>query len=81
MVEFCWEFEIHYEETAPYTSEQNDVLEWINKTIYQKIHAILIEIDFLKKFWTKLACIIIYIKNQSSIIAFKKKIFYKALYN
>ena len=49
MAEFCREFEIHHEETAPYTSEQNGVSKRVNRTICQRIHAILAETGLSKE--------------------------------
>src|SRR5271154_3318665 len=43
MAKFCRKFEIHHEETASYTSKQNGVAKRANKTICERIRAILVE--------------------------------------
>src|SRR5271154_1053750 len=80
MAEFCREFGIHHEETAPYTPEQNGVAERANRTICERIRAILAETGLPRELWAELACAVAHIKNRSPTIALKGKTPYEALY-
>src|SRR5271156_4387716 len=80
MAEFCREIGIHHEETAPYTPEQNGVAERANRTICERICAILAETGLSKELWAELACAVAHLKNRSSTIALKGMTPYEALY-
>src|SRR5271155_4578580 len=80
MAEFCREFGIHHEETAPYTPKQNGVAERANRTICERIRAILVETSLPKELWAELACAVAHLKNRSPTNALKGKTPYEALY-
>src|SRR5205814_6836035 len=63
--ELCKEHGIHHEETAPYTPEQNGVAERANRTICERIRAILADTKLPKELWAELACVIAHLKNRS----------------
>ena len=81
MAKFCRKFEIHHEETASYTSKQNGVAKRANRTICERIRAILAETGLSKELWAELACAVAHIKNRSLTIALKRKTLYEALYD
>ena len=55
MAKFCREAGIHHEVTAPYTPEQNGIAERANRTICERIRAILADTGLLKELWAELA--------------------------
>ena len=63
MADSCRETGIHHEETAAYTPQQNDVAERANRTIRERIHAILADMDLPKELWAELACTVAHLKN------------------
>jgi hypothetical protein len=81
MAELCSETGIHHEETAPYTPEQNGVAERANRTICDRIRAILAETKLPKELWAEIACAVAHIKNRSPTSALgNKRTPYEALY-
>src|SRR5271170_6674171 len=63
MAELCRETGIHHEETATYTPEQNGVAERVNRTICERICAILTETKLPKELWAEIACAVAHFKN------------------
>src|SRR5436309_3036253 len=80
MAELSRETRIHHEEMAPYTPEQNGVAERVNRTICERIHAILMETGLPKELWAELAGAVAHIKYRSPTSALKGKTPYEALY-
>jgi len=56
---------IIHETTAPYSPEQNGVSERANRTIMERVKAILAETGLPKNLWMELASTVIYLKNRS----------------
>jgi len=54
MAKFCREAGIHHEVTAPYTPEQNGIAERANRTICERIRAILADTGLPKELWAEL---------------------------
>jgi hypothetical protein len=73
MAELCSETGIHHEEMAPYTPEQNGVAERANRTICDRIRAILAETNLRKELWAEIACAVAHIKNRSPTSALGNK--------
>ena len=65
MAELCRETGIHHEVTAPYTPEQKGVAERANRTICERIRAILAVTGLRKELWAQLACAVAHLKNRS----------------
>jgi Reverse transcriptase (RNA-dependent DNA polymerase)/Integrase core domain/GAG-pre-integrase domain len=56
---------IIHETTAPYSPEQNGVSERANRTILERVKAILADTGLPKELWMELASTIVYLKNRS----------------
>ena len=56
---------IIHETTAPYTPEQNGVAERANRTIVERVKAIIAEAKLDRKLWMELASTVVYLKNRS----------------
>ena len=80
MAELCRETGIHHEETAPYTPEQNGVAERANRTVCERIRAILADTGLPKELWAELARTVAHVKNRSPTRALKGMTPYEALY-
>jgi len=63
MAELCRETGIHHEVTAPYTPKQNGVAERANRTICERIRAILADTGLPKELWMEFACAVAHLKN------------------
>jgi hypothetical protein len=80
MAELYKETGIHHEEMAPYTPEQNGVAERANRTICERIRAILAETKLPKELWAELARAVAHLKNRCLTTALNGKTPYEALY-
>ena len=60
---------IIHETTAPYSPDQNGVAERANRTIMERVKAIIAEFKLDKKLWMELAETIVYLKNRSPTTA------------
>src|SRR5271169_3280338 len=60
---------IIHEMTAPYSPDQNGVAERANRTIMERVKAIIVESKLDKRLWMDLAETVIYLKNRSPTIA------------
>jgi transposase InsO family protein len=80
MEKLCQELGILHEETAPYTPEQNGVAERANRTVCERIRAILADTRFPKELWAELACTVTHLKNRSPTSALNGRTPYEALY-
>ena len=80
MAELCKETGIHHEETAPYTPEQNGVAKRANRTICERIRAILADTGLPKELWAELARTVAHVKNRSPTTALNNRTPYEALY-
>jgi hypothetical protein len=60
---------IIHETTAPYTPEQNGVAERANRTIVERVKAIIAEAKLDRKLWMELASAVVYLKNRSPFSA------------
>ena len=56
---------IKHEKTSAYKLEQNGVTERLNKTIIERVRAILTDTGLPKHLWAELAATVIYLKNRS----------------
>src|SRR5690242_3480036 len=80
MAELYKETGIHHEVTAPYTPEQNGIAERANRTICERIQAVLADTGLPKELWAELAHAVAHVKNRSSTSALKRMTSYEALY-
>src|SRR5277367_4181489 len=60
---------IIHETTAPYSPDQNGVAERANRTIMERVKAIIGEFKLDKKLWMELADTVVYLKNRSPTTA------------
>src|SRR5277367_6176897 len=60
---------IIHEMTAPYSPDQNGVAERANRTIMERVKAIIAESKLDKRLWMDLAETVVYLKNRSPTIA------------
>ena len=65
MEKFLKEEGIIHEVTAPYSPEQNGVSERANRTVIQRVKAILAETGLPKTLWMEIAQTVVYLKNRS----------------
>ena len=49
--DWCLQKGIRFETTAPHLPEQNGIAEWMNRTLIELMHAMLIEQSLLKILW------------------------------
>ena len=71
---------IIHEITAPYTPDQNGVSERANRTVIQRVKAILSETKLPKPLWMELAQTVVYLKNRSPTRTLENKTPYEAWY-
>jgi hypothetical protein len=60
---------IIHETTAPYSPDQNDVVERTNRIIMERVKAIIAEAQLDKRLWMDLVDMIVYLKNRSPTTA------------
>jgi hypothetical protein len=60
---------IIHETTAPYSPDQNGVAERANRTIMERVKAIIAEAKLDKRLWMEIAETVVYLKNRSPTIA------------
>lgn len=60
---------IRHEKSSPYISEQNGVAERVNRTIIERVGAILADTSLPKELWAELASTVVYPKNRSPTAA------------
>jgi transposase InsO family protein len=60
---------IIHETTAPYSPDQNGVAERANRTIMERVKAIIAEAQLDKRLWMDLADTVVYLKNRSPTTA------------
>ena len=60
---------IIHETTATYSPDQNGVAERANRTIMEKVRAIIAEAKLDKRLWMDLADTVVYLKNRSPTTA------------
>lgn len=65
MKEYLRNSGIIHETTAPYSPDQNGVAERANRTIMERVKAILAEAKLDKRLWMEIADTIVYLKNRS----------------
>jgi hypothetical protein len=58
---------IIHETIAPYSPDQNGVVEYINRIIMERVKAIIVEVQLDKRLWMDLVDTVIYLKNHSPI--------------
>src|SRR5438046_1539363 len=56
---------IMHETTAPYSPDQNGVAEHANRTIMERVKAIIAEAKLDKKLWMEIANTVVHLKNRS----------------
>jgi transposase InsO family protein len=56
---------IIHETTAPYSPDQNGVAERANRTIMERVKAIIAEAKLDKRLWMEIADTVVYLKNRS----------------
>jgi hypothetical protein len=56
---------IIHETTAPYSPDQNGIAERSNRTIMERVRAIIAEVKLDKRLWMDLADTVVYLKNRS----------------
>ena len=57
---------VKHETTAPYTPEQNEAAERFNRTLMERVRAMLFDAQQPKDLWAEAAVTATYIKNRSS---------------
>ena len=62
---------IHHQHTIPKTPEQNGVAEWLNMTLMDTVHSMLIDAKLPHKFWVEALFTAVYLRNRSSTKAVK----------
>ena len=60
---------IIHETTAPYSPDQNGVAERANRTIIERVKAIITEFKLDKRLWMEIADTVVYLKNRSPTTA------------
>jgi transposase InsO family protein len=65
MASYLKEHGIIHETTAPYSPEQNGVAERANRTIIERVKAIISEGKLDKRLWMELVAAVVYLKNRS----------------
>ena len=70
---FCEETGIEYQLSTPYTAQQNRVSKRKNKIIMEMVRCLLHEKGLPKRFWAKVANIIVFLLNRLPTKAVKAK--------
>ena len=73
--------DIHWEFTTSHTSEQDEVSEYINHTVKEKLQSLFAKSDLSKKLWSIGLQTVIQLKNRSSTEAVKRKTSYEVFYD
>src|SRR5438046_4765000 len=71
---------IIHETTAPYSPDQNGVAERANRTIMERVKAVIAEAKLDKRLWMEIADTVVYLKNHSPTTSLDRKTPYKAWY-
>lgn len=70
---FCEEAGIEHQLTAPYTPQQNGVVEWRNRFILEMTRCMLYEKNLPKKFWAEAANTAVFLQNRLPTKAVKNQ--------
>lgn len=72
MDNYCKELGIHLHKTAPYTPQQNGVVERMNQTVVNMARAMMIQSGVPLEFWFLAVTAAVYIRNRSMTTALKE---------
>ena len=75
------ELGINYTYSAPYTLEQNSVAERFNRTLLNRVRALLVEATLPKKYWGEAAIVATYLYNRTPNSSINYKTPYEMRYN
>ena len=69
---------VRHERTVPKTSQQNEVPEWMNRTLVETVRSMLSDAQLSKKFWAEALSTAIYLRNRCLTRAVKGMTPYQA---
>ena len=72
--------DIKWESSTLYSSEQNDISKRQNRTIVEKIKAMLVDVDLLSNMWKEIFFTSVYLRNRSSTNRLRLRNINKILY-